>query len=290
MKTLIRFKGGCGGEFLKSLLYDQSSNYDPDTNRHSYQTRLNTFLYHTVERWACDRYRIPFGTKWEDVQRNKVHNIVTDLLSEYPDDVICMHFVFKKNLDHARSFPGFKVVDLTPRPERFWIIQALQFHKAAFVKSYHPPMIKAENDPRYKQLARFYSSNGWYPIYWSWLLEEMQDADLYDFDGFIESHGSPTHWMNRVEHIRRNGSEIQINGDEFVIDNGGSMLERILAGLDVPYTPEMRSAMGEWASRNRRILDDLGGTSHLDEDMDPDDQVSLLKRMFAPICTDLLKG
>lgn len=286
---VIRFKGGSGGEFMRSLLEPDDHRYHGNLNRITHNSRFNCLLNHAIDHDICDRYALPRGSAWENLPRIKAERIVSQMLSEHPEDVICMHMVFMRNLDHSRVFNGYDFIDLYPSVGCYWMTQALQIYKAAFSRTDGTVPPCHPQDGRYQHAVRFKRDNGWYPAWWGWVLREGADIGLDDPAAFLEWAVSAEDWEQRLSNTRLDGITMTIPAERFIVDIGGVQIARIVDALGMGIDDNDMARMREWASRNIQILHRIGAADHIGLEMEAAHQKSLLMDLFLPIYDDLME-
>lgn len=288
MKALIRFKGGCGGNFLKTQLHYHSSHNNSlhvsNKNGYSYvESPLKMFQKYTVPSDVCARYYLPVGIQWYMLSQEMIEDIIKDINPQ--DDILLIHLVFKKNFNPDHLFKLYELIDIYPTPERFWITQSLQFYKSAFIKERTlPKQYRLNDSKRHKQIVDHYNENGWYPSYWGWIIESEHDLD--DVEGFIERHSNCTKWKQKLDELYMTGREFVIRGEDFVLDVSGETYTKITKEFNMTPNKEVYNNFRSYALSNVKILKDLGLLKV--GNLPPEEQPQLLKNTFLPIYKQLM--
>lgn len=292
MKALIRFKGGCGGNFLKTQLHYHSSQnhtlYKSTKNSHSYtHSPFRIFQKYTVPRDVCVKYGIPYGSQWYEVPQDLIEKIIIDINAT--DDILLMHLVFKQNFNPDPLFGLYELIDIYPSQRGFWITQALQFYKSAFIKERTLPLVYREDDmDRHNQIVEFYNQNGWYPSYWGWTIEHPVEYELDDVEDFIERHGSCHRWEHKLKELYMTGREFVIKGEDFVLDVDGVTYTKMMKEYGMkPYNGVYHNFKA-YAKANIEVLQQLGVYELTKTGHTPDEQLAILKKTFLPIYKQLI--
>lgn len=295
MKALIRFKGGCGGNFLKTQLH-----YHSNPNQELHVSGVNSYFYNnspfeifqkfTVPKGFCELYSIPPETQWYQVQQEKIEEIMNDLLYKRNEDILLMHLVFKKNFNPDPLFALYELIDLYPSQNGFWITQALQFYKSAFIKEKRlPKQYRLNDDKRHKQIVKHHTDHGWYPSFWGWTIEASVDQELDDVEAFIVKHGNCKRWKDKLGELYMTGREFVIPGEQWVIDTDGYYYELMAETFKLTPKKEVFNNIKAYAGTNIQVLKDLNLYDKTELLMHPDEQLELLKKTFIPIYKQLIE-
>lgn len=247
------------------------------------------FLKYTIPFDVCDRYNIPYETQWYEISQQLAEQIINDILANTNDSILAMHLVFKKNFDHGRVFDLYELVDNYPSPEGFWITQALQFYKSAFVKEYKMSKVYRENDHRIQVIKDHYDKHKWYPSYWGWIVEGPVDDQLEDVEYFIEKYGTNAKWQNKLDQLFYTGREYIIRGDKFVLDKDGNIYKDFCNTLNIKPKQDVLDNIYNYASGNENVFKQLGLFNKINNPMNTKQQVDLLKQTFLPIYKQLVE-
>lgn len=290
MKALIRFKGGCGGNFLKTQLHKHSNQNNTlhISSQNSYyyvESPFRMFQKYTVPLDVCKKYMLPPGIQWYQLSQEMIEEIIQDINPQ--DDILLIHLVFKKNFNPDPTFNLYELIDMYPTPQGFWITQALQFYKSAFIKERTlPKQYRLNDDKRHTQIVNHFNEHGWYPSYWGWIIESNHDLD--DVEGFIERHSNCVKWQHKLDELYMTGREFVIAGEGFVLDTDGTYYTRLAKEFNLQPKQEVYDNFKNYANSNIKVLEDLNLKKHIGTYFTPDQQLDLLKKTFLTIYKDLI--
>ena len=291
MKFIIRFKGGSGGNFLKSQLYQYTNSLDNfDSNNNGYFFRdvpFKIFLKYTIPFDVCDKYNIPHETQWYQLEQLQAETIIKDILKTTTNSILAMHLVFKNNFNHDKVFGAYELIDIYPSAEGFWKTQALQFYKSGFVKEYELPKTYRENDDRVSVMVNHHKQHGWFPSYWGWIAEGPVTDRLDDVQGFIEKYGNSQKWQQKLNELHYTGREFIVQGDRFVFDRDAIIYKNICEYYNLTPNKQTLENIYNYACGNIEVFKRLGLFKKINSPLNHTQQIDLLKQTFLPIIESL---
>lgn len=267
--TMVRFKGGSGGDTLcwaLNNLVNQQADYTKDNRNITLYTDIfsNAFQMSLY----AGHHRFPFTTEtWRETPNDELRAFIESRRIETRHSICKAHYLLRP--DQWSVFSPCWFIDLLPGRQKSWLVQALHFHKTAFAATKVEPIVA----DRHPALKSFYERNGWVPNCWVMAVDDGHDP--HDYDLFIKQHASFYHSAEIFELE----SDLIIDAGEFIIDVELDDLHRASALIGVDFVPDsVTSVVKKWVLHNRAILEKLGLMGH--EGLTFDDKRALLHAAF----------
>ena len=287
---LVRFAGGSGGERITSIAaYYLDQEYQSTSINHN-RVAFND-LFDTVFQLVsppyklANRYNIP-DTYWYNMDTETISRVVECFKQRYPSRLIGKtHYQFNKNVDYSVAFNGFKILDLKPKLDNAWITTALQLYKTAcnIVTTDLVHNIINVNDYQHI-ITDHFNTHGWWPEYWlvygpvPWA--EFIDKVCLDI---------PFHLLRWDDSTIINSSDILLESSNVATDLNLSWETDFCKFIGIPeLISEHRAEMIEWVTGNLKILERLGMSDKIHENLTAAEQIQLLKSTFIPIYSDII--